>query len=742
MQTTSATWKALWAAGTAWLETRATINGNVYTEMSSPVITRALTQYGMTVGNAVSATCQFSILTEDTIPRAATVVIEQRLNDGTTQSEWLPAGTFFISRRTRDAVTGLLTLECYDALLKANAEMPTMEPWTTQANDVITTQTGELICFGATYPSSMAGVAASLAATLGVQLDSRTVIRTGAAYMIEKPEPGTTIHDVLALIAAANGGNWVITPANRLRLVPVVSAAGAASATENVIDVAGVTGAVVVHTAGTVTGIRYQYENEPVVLGDESGIVIDADVGAVIASDLYDDMIGMTYQAYSLNGAIYDPAAELGDYVRGGANGEVSGVLYGETAVLALAFRGNISAPESGEMSDEYPYIGASKKTLTAAKVYAAQQVAALDNSLDQESVFNRLTGNGAAQGIYMADGQLYINGSYIQAGTILATLIKGGTLKLGGLNNANGLLQVLDGSGNAIGTWNNSGIQMDKGSLYFPVNLENAVTGYVAINSIGKPFDVRLTNTQGETRSTTIDNIGISLENETNGDTVKIWPYMISVRNRNTSYDSSMMVESYDANDDRIMFAELRTSDNASGDFLCCYSDSLSEYTVLMGVDGSGFFRGNVRINGNLTVNGTKSRMVSTEAYSDRLLYCYETPSPLFGDVGEGVIGEDGRCYVALDAVFAQTISTEQYQVFLQAYGDGECWVAERRGGCFVVQGAPGLAFGWEVKAKQRDYDQRRLDRTDEPFTVPEQSYGADAARYINELQKGRVSE
>ena len=146
-----------------------------------------------------------------------------------------------------------------------------------------------------------------------------------------------------------------------------------------------------------------------------------------------------------------------------------------------------------------------------------------------------------------------------------------------------------------------------------------------------------------------------------------------------------------------------------------------------------------NTSVWGSLSVTGTKNRVVPTDQYSDRILYCYETPSPMFGDVGEGVIGEDGRCYVWLDPVFAQTIATSQYQVFLQRYGSGECWVSERRGSCFVVEGTPGMAFGWEIKAKQRDYDQRRLERNDAPFTVPTHNYGDDATQHIDEIRKDR---
>ncbi len=143
--------------------------------------------------------------------------------------------------------------------------------------------------------------------------------------------------------------------------------------------------------------------------------------------------------------------------------------------------------------------------------------------------------------------------------------------------------------------------------------------------------------------------------------------------------------------------------------------------------------------LTGQLTVAGTKSRSVTTDQYADRLLYCYETPTPMFGDIGEGVIADDGLCYVTLDAVFAQTVTTDQYQVFLQKYGPGDCWVKERRGAYFIIEGTPGLKFGWEIKAKQRDYDQLRLERNDTPFSVPTQTYGEDAAKHIEEIRKER---
>lgn len=116
-----------------------------------------------------------------------------------------------------------------------------------------------------------------------------------------------------------------------------------------------------------------------------------------------------------------------------------------------------------------------------------------------------------------------------------------------------------------------------------------------------------------------------------------------------------------------------------------------------------------------DLTVGGTKSRSVKTRDYSDRLLYCYETPTPTFGDIGEAVIDEEGICYVDLDDIFSETIAGRvEYQVFLQKEGEGDCWVAEKNPRYFVISGTAGLRVAWELKAKQRDYEMIRLEPTD----------------------------
>lgn len=115
---------------------------------------------------------------------------------------------------------------------------------------------------------------------------------------------------------------------------------------------------------------------------------------------------------------------------------------------------------------------------------------------LSQEDIFNILTNNGQTQGIFLQNGKIYINASYIQSGTLSANLIKGGTLKLGGSNNTYGTLQILNSRGNVIGTWNKDGIEAENATITGVINgtsghignwtfTENGITSNVKFNEL-----------------------------------------------------------------------------------------------------------------------------------------------------------------------------------------------------------------------------------------------------------------
>lgn len=165
--------------------------------------------------------------------------------------------------------------------------------------------------------------------------------------------------------------------------------------------------------------------------------------------------------------------------------------------------------------------------------------------------------------------------------------------------------------------------------------------------------------------------------------------------------------------------------STNSDSGTVTLYADGYMLINSNYGTGGNVFYIADHRctigsnevvIANSFLVKGTKSRLADTETYGNRLLYCYETPSPMFGDIGEGKIDETGKCYIFLDDIFGETIDTDcVYQVFLQPYGKGECYVTERTSSYFIVEGTENLAFGWELKAIQRDFDTMRLEEYQE---------------------------
>ena len=73
----------------------------------------------------------------------------------------------------------------------------------------------------------------------------------------------------------------------------------------------------------------------------------------------------------------------------------------------------------------------------------------AVDNQT-QLDIFNKLTANGTAQGIYLVNGQLYINGAYIAANTVSADVLNGGTITGVTIDIGNGTFTV-DENGQVI---------------------------------------------------------------------------------------------------------------------------------------------------------------------------------------------------------------------------------------------------------------------------------------------------
>ena len=115
--------------------------------------------------------------------------------------------------------------------------------------------------------------------------------------------------------------------------------------------------------------------------------------------------------------------------------------------------------------------------------------------------------------------------------------------------------------------------------------------------------------------------------------------------------------------------------------------------------------------------------------------------PEPIFGDVGEATIDDYGTCYIQLDDIFAETIDLDcKYQVFIQKYGEGECYVSDRENDHFIVKGTKKLAFGWEIKARQKGFDNLRMEKfeTSEKKETTDIDYTKEADSAISEYIGG----
>lgn len=198
-QTTSALWKALWRSPGTTVEYQFNIAGTVYgpeMEVSHSVDSGLYEEFG--IGNAATAKLTMSLYAED-IPRAAEIKRYIRLRNGNQITEWIPKGIFFANRRGDD--DGYWTIEAFDAMRKA---------------EVVWTPDQSLV-----FPLTMPAAVAEFSRIMQVEVDPRTVLNP--VYTIDYPANDYTIRDELRFIAAAHGGNWIITDEGTLLLIPLLS---------------------------------------------------------------------------------------------------------------------------------------------------------------------------------------------------------------------------------------------------------------------------------------------------------------------------------------------------------------------------------------------------------------------------------------------------------------------------------------------------------------------------------------
>lgn len=291
--------------------------------------------------------------------------------------------------------------------------------------------------------------------------------------------------------------------------------------------------------------------------------------------------------------------------------------------------------------------------------------------AVSSEHILNLLTDNGAKQGIYMYNNQLYLNGQYIKALSIAADAIVASAITTSKL--AADAVTADKIAAKAVTATKIS--VSDLQSLGATIG-GFKITSYSINSSVNGILELNVGNAA---------NNPCLLAQNLNGDYVKY-----SSKGVISRYPKSLM---------------LIPGDAASFDEQGFFSENVHQL-------GRTQFNADVKIAGNFSVTGTKSVIAETENYGDQLFYCYETPTPTLGDFGGGVIGKDGMAIISIDDIFQESTETAiEYYVFLQNEGEGQSWVSEKSDTYFVVKGTPGLRFAWELKAKQKNKEYIRFN-------------------------------
>lgn len=324
---------------------------------------------------------------------------------------------------------------------------------------------------------------------------------------------------------------------------------------------------------------------------------------------------------------------------------------------------------------------------------------------------------NASAEGITINTNKLNLTGVLTATdvgatGTtvINGSRISGGTITLGGVNNGNGVVRVLDASGNQVFLANNAGMTAIKGTIGGWTIGDSAISW----------------ESSDTTKTTVLDGTDGTITVEYSN----LFGIVMGVfRNESQrQYYSGLRFFGRDSNFNKSEVARLQAGASSIGQktldlaldsrFIIHkqldYPDmTISDYVIAIYPTSTTVadIYGGVNIYGDLSVTGNKNRVVKTEHYGDRAISAYETAEPYFGDIGQGMTDESGECIVLIEEIFSETVDLDtEYQVFLQKEGPGDIWVQEKAKDHFTVKGTPGLRFAWELKAKQIDHGGKRL--------------------------------
>lgn len=428
---------------------------------------------------------------------------------------YIPCGYFTPDRQPRKLTT--ISINALDRTTRFDAVLVDKTVWTDNYGNVIVDENGNDIVFESafTFPCTVANLVEQICAMCYVPFTQTITGLPNATYQIAempKTQQRVTLRNLIQWCAGVMGTNAWIDWEGKLRFSWYGAATGFGITAENRYS------SDLYEEDVTITGVAYtNAQNVTIVSGspayalDLTGNYIAADGIAQILPAINTAVNGFTYRPFEARvlAAPYFWPMDMMTFTDKGGTARtvaVTNVNFGINGLMTLAGKGETSQTNSYAQPS-----GVTTEVATliehATEAAAEEAESAVSDMLTQQEIFNRLTDGGQSQGIYLYNGKVYVDATYIGTGylsanrieansiavskltgtisgginstwvldlengtltigDISATNVKTGTLTLGGTGNSPAQLTVLDSNGNTIGSWNTGGITLSKGTI------------------------------------------------------------------------------------------------------------------------------------------------------------------------------------------------------------------------------------------------------------------------------------
>ena len=408
-------WDELWGADGTRCSYQILNGSEVYTgdddiEEESLILDKSAFTAAKPIGNTPCFTMECCLRQKEAdIPKGAWLELQIRLQNSTQVTDWVSLGKFKVNKRVKYP-DGWVKLSCRDRMQMANQLFIKDE-----SVDVTT------------WPKPMSEVMSMSLEIMGITLDPSTTINEGEGWVVSLPL-GLSIRTIWSSVAAAHGGNFIITPQDTLKLIhPKVTEEA------NVEVELSEEGFELLGDPVTVDRLTLSTNGLHLMAGDSGDNNIDVDcLYASPETTLYakSQLEGSLYTPVKGSSMVFDPLAEVYDTY------EVNGVL---TTWSQLTVKCGIVpladglADTSAEPASEYGFEDTPLNEIKSQIKAVSESIDAADRDsfekVTQEELFNKLTNNGTSQGLFFMNGQIFINAAYLASGTIQAGLIKSGIL-------------------------------------------------------------------------------------------------------------------------------------------------------------------------------------------------------------------------------------------------------------------------------------------------------------------------